>query len=747
MKKTTFKVLAIALLTLSGLVANAQFGCSSAIVLTNGFTQSGITTPGNGGPEDWNANPTDTSINALYFNDDVYLFTYTAGSSPESISLTTYSRNSWNGLGIFTACNGNTFSGHLSSQASQGENATKTVSANIAAGQTIYIATGQWGAPNGLDFDVVSFTAGGLQAPSCGSFTSPTNNAVNFSSDGVFTWPAVATATGYYLNVGTTSGGSDVLNQFDAGNVTTYNIPGNLSANTVYYATLKPYNATGSATGCTEVMFTTDSPPANDDCSNAIMLTVNSSLQCTVVTAGTTVGATQSQAATPCYGTPNDDVWFKFVATSTSHIVSITNIVAVSGVSTDMYFQIFSGACATLQSVLCSDDESNTVSGLVVGNTYLMRVYSYYTTSRQTFNICIGSQPAPPSNDDCAGAINLPVNSGLSCTNVISGTTAGATLSMAATPCTGNPDDDVWFKFVATSTSHIITLSNIVAVIGTSTDMYFQVLSGTCGNTTSKLCSDPNSNTVAALIIGDTYFVRVYSYSASSRQNFDICISTSPAPPANDNCSGSVVLTVNPTLDCTATTSATTAGATSSMTAGPCYGNPNDDVWFSFIATAPSHNITLSNITAVSGTSTDMYLQVLSGTCASQTSLLCSDDDFTTVSGLTVGQVYYVRVYTYFATSIVNFNICIATDPQLASPAFSTGKFTYYPNPTKDQLRITHSSTINNVAIYNMMGQQVLKIKTNAAEVSVDMSSLPAGHYVVKAIADYGADTFKVVKK
>src|SRR5690606_1863735 len=104
----------------------------------------------------------------------------------------------------------------------------------------------------------------------------------------------------------------------------------------------------------------------------------------------------------------------------------------------------------------------------------------------------LGQIACPPVNDNCAAAINIPVNPDLSFTLFATGNTYGATQSIAASPCFGNPDDDVWFSFVATSTSHLIDIDTVVAVSGTSTDMYFQVLSGSCGSTTSLLCSDPN---------------------------------------------------------------------------------------------------------------------------------------------------------------------------------------------------------------------------------------------------------------
>ncbi len=145
-------------LTLLSWQANAQFGCGTGIPITNGYTQLGIVTPGTGGVEDWNINPTGTSINASYWDDDVYLFEYTAGVTAESISMTIFSRNAWYGIGIFDDCTGTTFSTELDAASNTTAATSSVVTAAIAPGNTVYIAVGQWGTPNDLDFDVTNFT-------------------------------------------------------------------------------------------------------------------------------------------------------------------------------------------------------------------------------------------------------------------------------------------------------------------------------------------------------------------------------------------------------------------------------------------------------------------------------------------------------------------------------------------------------------------------------------------------------------
>lgn len=228
-----------------------------------------------------------------------------------------------------------------------------------------------------------------------------------------------------------------------------------------------------------------------------------------------------------------------------------------------------------------------------------------------------------------------------------------------------------------------------------------------------------------------------------------ISFTTLPEAPANDNCSGAIEIEVNNDLNCTNVTSGTTFGATLSMPASgaPCFGNPDDDVWFSFVATATTHKFALSNITATSGSSTDLYLQVFSGTCdGGLNSVVCIDPNTGNIPGLTVGETYFIRVYTYYATSTASFDLCLTTDPSLSTGTFELGKFAYSPNPVRDVLTITNAASINEVTLFNMLGQQVMVQKPNLSTTTLDMSALPSGAYIVKASTNDATETFKIQK-
>ncbi|MBI6121480.1 hypothetical protein I6U50_15810, partial [Salegentibacter sp. F60176] len=80
-------------------------------------------------------------------------------------------------------------------------------------------------------------------------------------------WDAVPNADGYYINIGTTAGGNDLVNNTNL-TTTSYSHTTDFPENTTIYVSVTPYNAIGNATGCPEISFTTESfaNPSVPDC-------------------------------------------------------------------------------------------------------------------------------------------------------------------------------------------------------------------------------------------------------------------------------------------------------------------------------------------------------------------------------------------------------------------------------------------------------------------------------------------------
>lgn len=398
-------------------------------------------------------------------------------------------------------------------------------------------------------------------------------------------------------------------------------------------------------------------PPANDECNTALLLPMNTTEECTNTFAGTVLNATASSVADVCSGFFDDDVWFAFEATTEIHIINILNIF---GSTDNLSHEVLGGTCGELVSRYCSETNRSVATGLTPTKTYFIRIATATPTGGQTtqFDVCVSEPPPPPANDDCDGVITLNVNANLTCSNTMSGTVASATASPIGAGCGPGFDDDVWFNFTATQTSHLISLLN---VSGSTTAMTIEVLQGleNCSGLFSVYCGDGEMNPVGGLNIGSNYLIRVATSTTIANQNttFDVCVGTFPPPPSNDECSGAVAL--SHTNTCFVTDGNITSATDSGISAPSCGGGPNDDIWYSFEALTPNPNIDVS-------AAFDGIVELFENSCGSLNSLGCNDFSLNPTfspAGLNIGTTYYLRVYStsFFSPvgSNAEFSICV----------------------------------------------------------------------------------------
>lgn len=74
-------------------------------------------------------------------------------------------------------------------------------------------------------------------------------------------------------------------------------------------------------------------------------------------------------------------------------------------------------------------------------------------------------------------------------------------------------------------------------------------------------------------------------------------------------------------------------------------------------------------------------------------------------------------------------------------------EFSYFPNPVEDVLNIKSPSIINDVLVFNSLGQQVLKLSPNEMNSQIDLSNLHSGAYFVQASILDKVETFRILKK
>ncbi|MFM9026693.1 MAG: dockerin type I repeat-containing protein, partial [Bacteroidota bacterium] len=281
------------------------------------------------------------------------------------------------------------------------------------------------------------------------------------------------------------------------------------------------------------------SAPANDLFANAVTMSVGTE-PCTNLCGGVfssaNATATSGVNAGSGMGPADDDVWFKFTATKAT--VSIRafgssqydpSIEVFNTSTTPTTTNRFSGTNATSQGFT----ETANLTGLIVGNTYLFRVFHGNSLWGQSgdFAVCVYETPSAAVNDNCAGAINLTI--GATCTGT-SGSSIAGSLTTGIDSCNlalKNPDDDVWYKFTAVASKETIRVTG-----GHKYDPVIQAFSGACGSLVALSCADQSKNaqsetiSLTGLTVGNTYFVRVYQTSfGAGRGAFSICI-TAPVP-------------------------------------------------------------------------------------------------------------------------------------------------------------------------------------------------------------------------
>lgn len=234
--------------------------------------------------------------------------------------------------------------------------------------------------------------------PSCTSVSSPANGATNVSYPNLtLSWNASAGATSYdiYFDIAATP--SLALSAYTGG--TSISATGLFPA-TTYYWYVVPRNANGTLANCTTAYsFTTQAAlpaPPNDDCINAVSLSpYNGTMN------GTTLSATASGDTSCSNGTANDDVWYKITALQNGDAV-----ITVIGAGTfDAVVQAYTGACGFLTPIsgacqdtsFTGDREQLTLTGLVAGQTYYIRVYDWEAGQGDNFTIS-------------ASGVALPVN-------------------------------------------------------------------------------------------------------------------------------------------------------------------------------------------------------------------------------------------------------------------------------------------------------------------------------------------------
>lgn len=280
-------------------------------------------------------------------------------------------------------------------------------------------------------------------------------------------------------------------------------------------------------------------PPANDECTGAVLLPA--ATPC-VSTMGSVVGATGSLPANTCDGTTgvaDDDVWYAFVATATSQTLNV-----LGGTGFNAVVELFGGSCGALVPLQCEDgtgdggQETLVASGLVIGQLYHVRVFDHDGTAplADTFLICLEGPAFTLTNDACATATPLVVHAYEDCpASATYGDNETASPDGTAA-CASTAGPDVWYAFNTGSETELMLRWDLL----TADHLGVEVLDA-CGGASLACAATPDAELVFPTTPGTDLLVRVFTDPLSGTGgSFTLCLSTLPVVP---DCDGASVRT------------------------------------------------------------------------------------------------------------------------------------------------------------------------------------------------------------
>ncbi|MCB9197394.1 MAG: InlB B-repeat-containing protein [Flavobacteriales bacterium] len=200
-------------------------------------------------------------------------------------------------------------------------------------------------------------------------------------------------------------------------------------------------------------------PPSNNTCAGATAFpSIPYGGNCANLLNQTTAyatasGVTPTGACTSNTGTPDDDVWFSFVATESTLYLEADWVSGTSNIN----FQVFDASCASsMNTVFCfTSDAGGTMTGLTVGNTYYIRMYTNGSGVAATVqDLCIHGDPPPTPGQDCELPLLL-CNSNMSVGNPGYSSTGTYYDFDGANDCTGGEKNSMWLQINIASTGDL----------------------------------------------------------------------------------------------------------------------------------------------------------------------------------------------------------------------------------------------------------------------------------------------------
>lgn len=351
---------------------------------------------------------------------------------------------------------------------------------------------------------------------------------------------------------------------------------------------------------------------------------------------------------------------------------------------------------------------------------------------------------AQPPNDECSST--TPVALSIGSTITLTGTRTGATTTNDGVP--GNvlmttPNvATVWESFTTTECSNVTVLfcgtplpattmwNFITTTCPADVPIYFSYANF------GVLCPNGQFGIQWFNLPAGTYNLPIYCTPAGGAYSIELSAAVCIPGPANDECAGAVPLAVNSTC---MPVDGSVENATFSFPAAECNGatgNPNDDVWFSFVATAGSQIITVDPL----GTGMDVTVELFADGCASSTPIACADATFEggtevlVAEGLQVGDPYHFRVFHYFTSWALDpdFTVCVTGDVGSGLMVPNMPSVVLAPALTDGPCTISGAAPGSAFRLVDRAGRTVQQGRIAGDRHALDLSALPSGVYLVE---------------
>jgi len=431
------------------------------------------------------------------------------------------------------------------------------------------------------------------------------------------------------------------------------------------------------------------------------------------------------------------------------------------------------------------------VTGQCLANaTMTIEVTPLTTTGSVTTSICAGDSYTWPAN----GVTYTTAQSGVT---VVTGCNT-ATLNLTITPATttGSVTTSICaggsYTWPANGVTYTTAQSGVTVVTGCNTATLTLTVTPTTttGSVTTSICAGgsytwpANGVTYTTAQSGVTVVtgcntatlnLTVTPLTTTGSVTTSICAGGSYTWPANGVTyttaqSGVTVVTGcnTATLNLTVTPATTTGSVTTSICAGSSYTWPANGV---------TYTTAQSGVTVVTGCNT-ATLNLTINTAPTPTGSAAQSFSVTNLNNATIaslvvspaGVIWYATLLdaqngtnplpsttvitngsTYWAVNVVggcrSTPFAVAVSVTLGNEDFDNLNFSFYPNPTSSILNISYSRVISDILVFNMLGQEVMKVKTNESEVQIDLSQLAEATYFVKVTSEGREKIIKVIKR